>query len=156
VPPNEVGELPGLRRQLLDMQGMTPGGWLGIGARPATLADIAAALRAGSGDEIERIDSVLEVLQAASSGANIFNAVREFLADGAQISAEGLMLATTIAGLMANAAFMGLQGGQLDTLIAKLDRLVEQLGVPATPAPTATIAGELGQVRELLTPEEEV
>jgi hypothetical protein len=153
APADGIGELPGLRRQLLDSQGILPGGWFGVGAEPATTADLVMALRAGSDADIERVTSVLDVLVGAGSTASVFNAVRGLLTDTAQLGAEGGILAVLVASTMSQAALMGLQAGQLDTLATKLDRLIEQLGVAAAPAPEDTIAGELASTRDLLMPE---
>lgn len=155
APPAELGELPGLRRQLFDMQGQIPGGWLGFGARPATIADLLLALRAGTEGDIERVNTALDTLVGAGSSATIFNTVRGLLSDTAELAAEGGILAVLVASTMAQAAMMGLQGQQLDTLNTALARVIEQLGVPVAPAPGETIAGELGQVREYLTPIDE-
>lgn len=152
APPSDVGELPGLRRQLLDMQGMTPGGWFGIGARPATLADIAEALRAGTGEDVERIDTVLETLQAASSGANIFGALRGFITDTAALGAEGATLAAIIAAAAAQAAMAGLQAAQLDAMNTALAEISAKLAAIVPAAPEDTISGELASIRDNLTP----
>lgn len=154
APPAEIGAAPGLRRQLEDARGILPGGFLGIGARPPTQADVVMALRAGSEGDIERVNTALDTLIGASSGATIFNTVRDLLTDTAELAGEGGILAVLIASTMSNAAMMGLQGAQLDTLIAALNRLIEQMGVPAAPAPEETLAGELGAIRDLLEPEE--
>jgi len=113
----ETGITAGLRRQELDAQGILPSGWpFGFGDRPATTADVVARLNVSDGGEIERVQGVLDELNAAADGAAIFNAVRGFFTDGATISVEGLQLGTMLAATMANAALMGLQAQQLDDM----------------------------------------
>lgn len=155
APPADVGELPGLRRQLLNLQGETPGGWFGLGGRPATIADVVMALRAGTEGDIERINTTLDTLVGAGSTATIFNTIRGLLTDTASLGAEGGLLGVVIAASMAQAAMAGLDAAQRDAINAKLDRLIEQIGVLPAPAPSATVAGELGAIREHLTPIDE-
>lgn len=150
APPAELGAAPGLRRQLLDAQGQLPGGWFGIGAAPATTADLVMAMRAGSEGDIERVTTALDVLTGASSGAVIFNTVRSLLTDTAAVGAEGGILAVLIASTMSQAAMMGLQAGQLDDLIAALNRVVASLDGGADPRPDSNVLAELAGVNEKL------
>jgi hypothetical protein len=156
VPSDEIGELPGLRRQLLDLQGELPAGFLGLFPRPATLADLVAALRQGSEEEGQNLLDRLDLLGDVGDAAGIFNVVRGSVTDALEVGAEGGVLATLVVSTAGQAAMGAIIETRLITLAEKLDRLIEQMGVPATPLPSATIAGELGQVRELLTPEEVV
>lgn len=153
APPADVGELPGLRRQLLEMQGETPGGWLGFGGRPATIADLLLALRAGTEQDIERVNTALDTIVGAGSGATIFNTVRSLLTDTAELGAEGGILAVLIASTMAQAAMAGLQGAQLDALNTQLQAINTALQALRPAGSEATIVGAVEEVRDLLTPE---
>lgn len=151
APSAELGAAPGLRRQLLDAQGIIPGGWFGIGAAPATTADLVTAMRAGTGEDVERVTTALDTLIGASSGATIFNTVRGLLTDTAELGAEGGILAVLVASTMGNAAMMGLQAGQLDSLIAALNRVVASLDGGADPRPESNILAELETANQALT-----
>jgi hypothetical protein len=143
APPADVGAAPGLRRQLLDGQGVINPGWLGIGGQPATTADIVKALRIGAPAQRDRITTALQALQAASSGATIFGTVEDLFADVANEIGEGAVVATLIASSMAQAAMMGLQAGQLDDLIAALNRVVASLDGGAETRPDSNVLAEL-------------
>jgi hypothetical protein len=141
----------GLRRQLLEAQGIMPGGWpFGFGAKPATTADVVRAMRNDSQAQIDRVKSSFSALQTLSQGATIFSVVEDFLVDGAQITAEGGILATLIVSTMAQAAMMGAQAAQLDDLVASVQRLVTSLDGGATPAPTTNVISELESINTLL------
>lgn len=150
APANAVGDAPGLRRQLLDLQGTLPAGWLGWGSQPATLADLVRAMRADTESQVERAKHAITLLQEASQGATIFGVVADFLEEGASVTAEGGILIATLIGLMSNAAMMGLQAGQLDQLLAKLDRLIASLDGGQTPAPATNVISELEKSNTLL------
>jgi hypothetical protein len=149
APDNAVGDAPGLRRQMLDLQGTLPAGWLGWGSQPATLADLVRAMRNDSQNQIDRVKSSFNALQTLAQGATVFDVVSGFLEGGAQITAEGGILATLIVSTMAQSAMMGAQAGQLDQLLAKLDRLVTSLDGGAT-APATNVISELEKSNTLL------
>jgi len=144
------GLASGLRKQLLDSQGVLPAGWFGWGDAPATTADLVRAMRNDSQAQIDRVKSSFSALQTLAQGATVFDVVSGFITDGAEITAEGGILATLIVSTMAQAAMMGAQAGQLDSLIAKLDRLVTSLDGGATPAPATNVISELQATNTLL------
>lgn len=122
VPPNIVGIAPGLRRQLLDMQGIINAGWFNIGGQPATIADVVRSLRVGSDTQRQNIIQTLnDILSAGADAASIFAFVEDLFADTVNTLGEGAVVATLIASSMANAAMLGSMAGQIDRLIASLD-----------------------------------
>jgi hypothetical protein len=60
------------------------------------------------------------------------------------------MLAVMIASSMAGAATAGLQAAQIDTLIAKLDRLITSLDGGGADAPGPNVVAELGSINTML------
>lgn len=151
VPDPGVGDAPGLRRQLLDMQGILPSGWpFGWGDKPATLADIVRSVRTGP-DDAQMLNNALDLLSGADSAVSIFTNVRSLLTDSASVAADGAMLGVLIGSTMANAAMMGLQAKQLDDLIAKIDRLVSSIDGGAEPQPTDNVLETLKSVETLLS-----
>jgi hypothetical protein len=153
VPPGLPDEtITGLLGQLYELRGLTPGGWFGIGAEPVTLSDVVKALRQGSEAEATSLLDRLDLLGDAGDISGIFNTVRNTITDGLEVGAEGGVLATLVVSTMAQTATAGLLAAQIDTLLAKLDRVIEQVGVPVAPAPDATLAGELATIRDNLTP----
>jgi hypothetical protein len=143
APSNDLGGGAGLRPELLALRGTLPAGWFGWGSQPATLADIARAMRSDTPAQVDRAKAALTALQVAAQGATIFDVVRGFLEDSASVTAEGGILIVDLIALMSNAAMMGLQAGQLDSLLAKMDRLIASLDGGATPAPTTNVIAEL-------------
>lgn len=127
APANLVGIAPGLRRQLLDLQGVINAGWFGIGGEPATLADIVNALRIGSANDTQRITDAIDqiagdsLLAQTSQAANIFSTVKGLITDVAGATAEGALLGTLIAGQLATSGMLGVLSSQLDRLTASLD-----------------------------------
>jgi hypothetical protein len=144
------GVSTGLRRQLLDSQGTLPAGWFGLGSAPATTADMVKALRNDSQAQVDRVKSSFNALQTLAQGATVFDVVGGFISDGAEITAEGGILATLIVSTMAQAAMMGAQASQLDSLLAKLDRVIASLDGGATPAPATNVIAELQASNTLL------
>lgn len=129
VPATTVGVAPGLRRQLLDMQGTINAGWFGIGGEPATLADIVNALRVGSDGQKQNIlDTLGNILAAGGNVAHIFTLVESLFADTADTMGEGAVVATLIASSMANI-------GILDTLSMQISRLVTSIDGGGIPRP---------------------
>ncbi|MEI7645654.1 MAG: hypothetical protein WCJ55_15375 [Chloroflexales bacterium] len=122
VPANTVGVAPGLRRQLLDMQGIINAGWFNIGGQPATLADVVNALRVGSDGQKQNIlDTLGNILAAGANAASIFQLVESLFADTADTVGEGAVVVTLIASSMANAAMLGTMAAQIDRLVTSLD-----------------------------------
>lgn len=151
VPALPAGITAGLRRQLLDMQGVINAGWFGIGGQPATLADLVNALRVGSADSKQSLlDTLASILGAAGSATDIFSFVEDLLADTIDASGEGAILGVLIAATMAQTATSGAQAAQLDTLISKLDRLISSLDGGAGSAPTTNVISELQATNTLL------
>lgn len=150
APDNAVGDAPGLRRQLLDLQGTLPAGWFGWGSQNATLADVVRAMRADTEAQVDRVKSSFNALQTLAQGATVFDVVSGFLEEGAQVTAEGGILATLIVSTMAQSAMMGAQAGQLDQLLAKLDRLITAMDGGQTPAPATNVIAELQAANEKL------
>jgi len=107
------------------------------------------AMRNDSQNQIDRVKSSFNALQTLAQGATVFDVVSGFLEGGAQITAEGGILATLIVSTMAQSAMMGAQAGQLDQLLAKLDRLVTSLDGGAT-APATNVISELEKSNTLL------
>jgi hypothetical protein len=122
VPPNVVGIAPGLRRQLLDLQGVINAGWFGIGGQPATIADIVNALRVGSAEKkTSLIDTLASILAAGSDVAQIFSLVENLLGDTVNGIEEGAIVAVLIASTMAQASIANAQAQQIQRLINSLD-----------------------------------
>lgn len=151
-----LDDAEGVREVLRLMQGMTPGGWFGIGAQRATLADVAAALRMGTEADVEKVDTVLEVLQGASSGASIFDTLRSFVTDTAELGTEASTLGAIIAAAAAQAAMAGLQAATLDEIKTTLNLVHTALAALRPEGSTATVVGELVRVGDLLEPDEGV
>lgn len=151
VPANVVGVAPGLRRQLLDMQGIINAGWFGIGGQPATIADVVNALRVGSsGKGTSLINTLASILSAGSDVAAIFNLVENLLGDTVTGIEEGAIVAVLIASTMAQASMAGSQAQQLTDLITRVDRLITSLDGGATPAQAGNILTTLKEVDLML------
>ncbi len=172
------GITAGLRKQLLDAQGIMPSGWpFGMGDKLATTADMVKALKAASPSEITRAKETITGLTELAQGATILGTIGQFLEDGAGVTAEGGLLLTTLvatAGQIAAAAKQEtmmwrlidtLDGGGLwapstnviaelvkanETLVAKLDRLITSLDGGATPAPSGNILSDLDAINTKL------
>jgi hypothetical protein len=144
VPANVVGIAPGLRRQLLDLQGIINAGWFGIGGQPATIADIVNALRVGSaGKKASLLDTLAAILAAAGDTAEIFHLVESLLADTIETGGEGAIVAVLIASTMAQASAVSAQSAQLQRLINSLDG-------GATPAPIGNVLSDLDAINNKL------
>lgn len=144
----------GLRRQLRALQGSTPGGWFGIGAEPVTLAHVLEALRQGSEEDINLLDEVVGALDAADDASDIFNTVRGLITSAGSITLEGATLATIVASSMASAAMTGLQAAQIDEIRLQLVAIRELLTTPTGASSVGAVAVAVGEVRDLLTPDE--
>lgn len=122
APANEVGAAPGLRRQLLDMQGVTGAGWFGIGGRPATLADVIRSAAINTTQDQGVINNAVEeVLLATSSGASIAQVVSNVLAGAADVAGDGGLAAVTIAASLAQSITAATMINQLTRIITALD-----------------------------------
>lgn len=136
-PDPEDFEAPGMRQQMLDLQGVVDAGWFGIGGKRATLADILSALRVGNGNTEAVIGGALDgILNAGGDVASIFNSVRGLLGDVVEGATDGGILGVLIASSIASAAVAGLQGAQLDAISAKLDQLTFDPNHPEGDWPT--------------------
>ena len=156
--PGAVDVSSGLRKQLLDMQGTNPTSWpFGFGARATTLADVAAALKQQTPAAVDSTKELMATLSeigvvegGISAAAGVVSTLGSWLTAAETEAGEGLMLTTMAAGIAANAALMGLQAKQLDTLISKLDRLVTSLDGGVAPPPTTNVIAELQATNNLL------
>jgi hypothetical protein len=139
-----------LRAVLAALQGILPSGWFGWGDQPATIADLVRAVRADTEGQIERVKDSFNALQTLAQGATVFDVVGGFLTEGAEITAEGGILATLIVSTMAQAAMMGAQAGQLDELLVQLRRLVTSMDGGAEIPPETNVISELQAANEKL------
>jgi hypothetical protein len=131
VPPALTGDItPGLLHLVRDGQGTLDIGWFNGPARPATNADIVRALRVGEEDQVQGLLDKLDLLGDAGDVTAIYNAVKGSAVDLAALTEGGGTLITLIVATMSQAAMMGLQAGQLDTLIAKMTDLLDLLQPP--------------------------
>ena len=152
-----AGVNTGLRRQLIDAQGYVEGGIFGLGARPATGADIVKALRAGDGDELSTMLDRIDLLGDASDITSIYGAVKGTAVDLAEIAEGGGTLATLVVATLAQAAAAGLAAGQMDTLlqkqealISRIDRLIASLDGGTEPRPATNVLEQLSAVRVMV------
>jgi hypothetical protein len=144
VPANVVGIAPGLRKQLLDMQGIINAGWFGIGGQPATIADIVNALRVGSaGKKASLLDTLAAILNASGDVAQIFTLIENLLGDTVDGIEEGAIVAVLIAATMAQTSAMSAQAAQLQRLITSLDG-------GAIPAPAENVISRLVDIDVML------
>jgi hypothetical protein len=158
APDAPAGITAGLRRQLLDSQGVLPSGWpFGLGDHPATLADVASSLKQSPAtvDKTKALMATLSEINAVEGGISaatgVVNTLGTWLTGEAEVYGEGLLIATTLAIAAANAALMGLQANQLDQLLAKFDRLIKSLDGGATPAPDTNVLATLEHVDTMLS-----
>ena len=156
TPATPEGITTGFRRQMLDMQGMNPGGWFGFGAQPTTLADVAAALKQQSPGEVAKSRALMEQLAiigdiegGISAGLGVVSTLGTWLADGEAALSEGLLVTSILANIAAQASMMTAQRAQNDKLLAKIDRLIASLDGGAT-APTTNVISELQGVNTKL------
>lgn len=123
-----VGEGLGLRKQLLDMQGILPSGWpFGFGDKPATVADVVRALRNDTPAQVTRTKAAMTGLQEAAQAATIVSALSNFYEEGAIAVEEGGILIATLIGIMGNTAMQRLQLEASLQLRDRLDRLISSL-----------------------------
>lgn len=149
----------GLRKQLFDLQGVTPSAWpFGFGDKPATLADIASALKQQSPTTVDSTKQLMADLSeistiegGVSAATGVVNMLSGWLDTAVEGTGDGLMITTTLAVAAAQAAIAGLAGRQIDTLISKIDRLITSLDGGATPAPAANVISQLTAANYTLT-----
>jgi hypothetical protein len=108
------------------------------------------ALRNDSQGQIDRVKNTFDLLQRSAQVATIFGTVANFLEEGAADVAEGGILATMIVSVMAQSAMMGAQAGQLDNLIASVNRLVTSMDGGAETPPATNVISELQAANEAL------
>ena len=137
-----VGVAPGLRRQLLDGQGIINAGWFGIGGQPATLADVVNSLRVGSAGQKQTIlDTLRSLLATGASAASILSLIESLFADTVDGLGEGAILATLITTSIANV-------GMLDSLSTQISRLITSLDGGTIPAPGDNVLMALRGITE--------
>lgn len=110
-----------LRQALIDLRGILDPGWFGIGGTVPTIADLVRALRAGDAADKTALQNLLDLLSGASSAANLVDFVRQFLSDGIDTAADGLMLAAIIGSSAAQVSATALVSQQLTRLINSID-----------------------------------
>lgn len=151
IVPSTPSGMSGLRRQLLDSQGILPSGWpFGFGDKPATVADIVRAMRADTADQVERATTALDALSAAAGGSTIFDVVRGFLMDGASVTAEGGILIALLIGIAGNTAMQRILVDAQFTTRDRLDRLIASLDGGAATRPDGDVLSELKSIDTLL------
>lgn len=124
------------RATIRALQGIINPNWFG-GGNPATLADVIAALKIGSGSKkTSLLDKLSQILAAGGNIASIFSLIEGLLADTVDASEEGAVIGILIASTMAQAAVAGAQAQQIQRLINALDG-------GATPAPSTNVISEL-------------
>jgi hypothetical protein len=91
------GITAGLRRQLLDSQGVLPSGWpFGLGDHPATLADVASSLKQSPAtvDKTKELMTTLSEISAIEGGISaatgVVNTLGTWLTGEAEVYGEGL------------------------------------------------------------------
>jgi hypothetical protein len=158
APGAPAGITAGLRKQLLDMQGLNPGGWFGIGASPTTLADVAAALKQQSPGAVTKTQALMAELAGIgdieggiSAATGVINTIGTWLGDEETAISEGLLVTSILANIAAQAAMMESQKRQTGQLLAKMDRLIKSLDGGATPAPDTNVLATLEHVDTMLS-----
>ena len=149
-PPLDTRADSGLLLQLYDLQGQLPGGWFNLGARPATIADIVGALRQGTQSEAELLKDKLDLLNDSSEIATIYNTVKGTVADFAEISESGGILAVLVVSMMANIAAAQLQQTLLAQVRDKLQRLIVATDGGGLTGPATNVLAELTDIHTLL------
>lgn len=141
----------GLLQLLPDLAGSVPDNWPFGYDRLTNLSDVVKALRAGEPNELDTLLGKIDLLGDASDIGSLYNVVKGSAVDLAQLAEGGGTLATLIVSTMAQAAMMGLQAGQLDQLLAKLDRLIASIDGGSEPRPDGNVLAEVAATRELLS-----
>jgi hypothetical protein len=152
------GITAGLRRQLLDMQGLNPSAWpFGLGSEPTTLSDVAAALKQQSPAEIQKSRDLMAQLAVIgdieggiSAGTGVISALGTWLGDGENLLTEGLLITSILANIAAQAAMDQSMYVRHQQLLVKIDRLITSLDGGATPAPDTNVISELQTTNTLL------
>lgn len=109
------------RARLEAIQGVFDEGWFGIGGQQATLADIVKSLRVGDSTQTNRLQDLLDAIGAASDIVGVVGVIKDFIAQGASTTADGILIATLVGASLGNTATQGIMAGQLDRIIATLD-----------------------------------
>ncbi|MEI7645655.1 MAG: hypothetical protein WCJ55_15380 [Chloroflexales bacterium] len=162
----DLADTEGLRATVRAMQGMTDAGWFGIGARPATIADLVGAMRRTVSGQQDNITAVIDQLKEpglsdtlglVNTVANLFSATEEGLADGSQLMISTAGTIGTVAMLGALGVHMQQQRYILQDIrtalqnTANLERLIRALDGGNTPAPANNVLSELEAVKTLLS-----
>lgn len=146
----ELADNRGLAGMLADLQGIIDSGWpLGVGDRPATLADLLAANRVGSPAQRSSVLSLLDALSAAANIAGIFDVVKNFFAQTVDTASDGAMLVVLLASTMAQTAAMQQQANEQAETIAALERIIASLDGGGDP-PATNVIEKLTEVRDAL------
>lgn len=144
----------GLRRQLLNLQGVKPSAWPFTPGTPVTLADVEKALRVGSESDATILDDLADALDTVDDAGDIFNTIRGFIDTMLNGSLEGGQLAVITAMALTQSMFFGLQAQQLDTLNATMAEINAKLADAVPVAPEGTVVGRLTTIDESLAPGE--
>lgn len=117
-----IGTLPGLRRQMLNAQGLTDTGWFDGPARPATMADLLNAGQLKTAEEQGVIpDSIEDLVDLVVSGSGtVSDGVTDILSTFGGIASDGGLAAV-------NAALMGLLSTQIGAMSLAIGELVDQV-----------------------------
>lgn len=156
VPDPQNYVAPGLRRQLRDLQGEVDEGWFGFGGRPATIADLVAALRRTPEGQATAIDGALDTLDGIDDASDVINTVRGLFQTGEDVVADGAQLILTGTTGVGTIAMLGLLGQMLRQhrlLLTDIKGLMERLVTSLDgggEAPAANVVDELEEIRTLL------
>lgn len=161
VPPAlSANTAAGLLALVYNQMGVLNPGLFGIGGRPATLADIVQGLKAGQENEMSTLLDKIDLLGDASDITSIYGAVKGTATDLAELAEGGGTLATLIVATLAQTAAAGLAAGQMDTLLSRMQTILDQqariiasLDGGATVRPAGNILKAAEETRDLLTPE---
>lgn len=130
----------GVRAVLRAMQGIIDAGWFGIGGQRATIADMVSSVRLGSDSDKQQTLNALDTIVGAGSSATIFNTVRSFFTDSADLGLEGGQIAVQLVAAMGQIISNKLMSDQLE-------RVIQTLGGAGLVAPDDNILMALrGQV----------
>lgn len=146
VPDGNDFEAPGLRRQLLDMQGEIDEWWFGIGGRPATIADLVAAMRRTPENQATAIDSALDTLDGIDDATDVINTVRGLFATGEDVVADGAQLVLTGASGVGTIAMLGI----LATMLRQHRLLLSDIKDLLSTSSSTEVLEKLEEIKTLL------
>ncbi|HEU4328594.1 MAG TPA: hypothetical protein VFS21_35985 [Roseiflexaceae bacterium] len=105
--------------RLLAVQGTSPGGWFGVGAKPVQLLDLLKAGRVNDADDKSKIGQAIDQVDSALDvGTDLGTFIKGFLDSAAELGTDGGLIAVQLALGAANARLMqriytALDGGGL-------------------------------------------